>query len=590
MWGKAGDPFPNVTQCLLWKRPDGKVGLCLPMVDRDRRAVLQSEGRSLKLRWDTPGSAGRGDEATLALLGHGPDPFALMETALAALAERQRTFRLRRDKTQPRFLDYLGWCTWDAFYHSVDAEKVEAGLRSFKEGGVGPGFLILDDGWLDTTGDYLNSLEASPKFPHGLDPLVRAAKERYGVRFFGVWHAFEGYWVGLNPEGPLAREWPTVANQGRIRPWEGANDKLLDLRLISPEAIHRFYHEFHRRLRQAGVDLVKVDGQSALEVFTAGRLDRVPVMRAYQEALQGAVALNFGNELIHCMCHGSDVVYHMGHSQVWRNSQDYLPRTPNPVQQRHLVLNAFNALWSSGITIPDWDMFQTHGPMPEFHAAARALSGGPVYVSDRPGEQRFEILRRLALADGRVLRADHPALPLARTLFEDPTKADRPLLIQSRSGASGLVGAFNVRPEAVEVKDRVSPREIPGLEGESFAVWSWVGQSLKVCRSRQSVALKLPPEGFEILTFVPLDGGVAALGSLDHYVGVAALCRSGWVAESAYQIVSRGGGCFGFRVDEVPQGIDCEVPILSISFDQKSGLLKVTTEASAGPVTLSLLF
>lgn len=29
---------------------------------------------------------------------------------------------------------------------------------------------------------------------------------------------------------------------------------------------------------------------------------------------------------------------------------------------------------------PDWDMFQSLHPAAEYHASARAISGGPIYV------------------------------------------------------------------------------------------------------------------------------------------------------------------------------------------------------------------
>ena len=42
---------------------------------------------------------------------------------------------------------------------------------------------------------------------------------------------------------------------------------------------------------------------------------------------------------------------------------------------------------------PDWDMFHSQHPAAELHALARAVSGGPVYVSDYPGKHNFDILR-----------------------------------------------------------------------------------------------------------------------------------------------------------------------------------------------------
>jgi raffinose synthase len=41
----------------------------------------------------------------------------------------------------------------------------------------------------------------------------------------------------------------------------------------------------------------------------------------------------------------------------------------------------------------------------EFPAAARAIGGCAVYVSDKPGNHDFKILKKLVLPNGSVLRA-----------------------------------------------------------------------------------------------------------------------------------------------------------------------------------------
>ncbi len=48
---------------------------------------------------------------------------------------------------------------------------------------------------------------------------------------------------------------------------------------------------------------------------------------------------------------------------------------------------------------------------------ARAISGGAVYVSDKPGEHDFELLKALVLEDGSVLRALLPGRPTRDALF-----------------------------------------------------------------------------------------------------------------------------------------------------------------------------
>jgi raffinose synthase len=56
------------------------------------------------------------------------------------------------------------------------------------------------------------------------------------------------------------------------------------------------------------------------------------------------------------------------------------------------------------------------------------VSGGPVYVSDRPGVHDFELLKRVVLPDGSVLLAAQPGRPTADCLFTDVMRDGRSLL------------------------------------------------------------------------------------------------------------------------------------------------------------------
>ena len=77
---------------------------------------------------------------------------------------------------------------------------------------------------------------------------------------------------------------------------------------------------------------------------------------------------------------------------------------------------------------PDWDMFHSKHPAALLHATARAVSGGAVYVSDKPGHHDFSLLRRLVLPDGSVLRARLPGRATRDVLFDDPMRDGRTLL------------------------------------------------------------------------------------------------------------------------------------------------------------------
>lgn len=62
------------------------------------------------------------------------------------------------------------------------------------------------------------------------------------------------------------------------------------------------------------------------------------------------------------------------------------------------------------------------------HGMARAVSGGAVYVSDKPGQHDFTLLRRLVLPDGYILRAQLPGRPTRDCLFHDVLRDNRTML------------------------------------------------------------------------------------------------------------------------------------------------------------------
>jgi raffinose synthase len=98
------------------------------------------------------------------------------------------------------------------------------------------------------------------------------------------------------------------------------------------------------------------------------------------------------------------------------------------LQGCHMVYCAYNSLWMGQFIHPDWDMFQSSHPSAEFHAASRAISGGPIYVSDKVGQHNFELLRSFVLPDGTILRCENFALPTRDLLFADPLQDGKTML------------------------------------------------------------------------------------------------------------------------------------------------------------------
>ena len=146
--GTLVSKVPAETQFLLARLDDGSLLLLVPLLDDPARFSLRGKpDGSLELLAET------GDAHTLLRGGRalyvmqGDDLFAMMRQGASEVGERLGFGPLRTEKAPPEFVDQFGWCTWDAFYQEVSADKVREGLESFKAGGVSPRMMILDDGW-----------------------------------------------------------------------------------------------------------------------------------------------------------------------------------------------------------------------------------------------------------------------------------------------------------------------------------------------------------------------------------------------------------------------------------------------------------
>ena len=78
-----------------------------------------------------------------------------------------------------------------------------------------------------------------------------------------------------------------------------------------------------------------------------------------------------------------------------RNSDDFFPEV-EASHAWHVFTNAHNSLFTQHLNIlPDWDMFQTVHDYSGFHAAARCVSGGPIYITDVPGKHNVGLINQM---------------------------------------------------------------------------------------------------------------------------------------------------------------------------------------------------
>ena len=592
--GERLSEVPAETQSLLLELPGGAVALLVPLIDDRMRASLQgAAGDTLEVVIESGDPAVTTDSMMALFVAVGEDVYDLMARAASSVMAHLGTGRLRRDKSLPAFVDQFGWCTWDAFYQEVSPEKVRAGLTSFAAGGVSPRLLILDDGWQTERGfpvvaRRLTSLAANEKFDGSLAPTVAMARSEFGIETFLVWHAMVGYWGGVDLESlpeyhaqviPRAFSEGCLAHEPGVQHWWGT-----EVGVIPPDHIDRFFHDYHDRLRREGVDGVKVDTQAVLEGVSAGLGGRVHLMKRYRQALEGSAAVHFRGNLINCMSNANEMHYMALSTTLTRTSTDFWPLKP-ATHGLHLFTNAQVSVWFSEFVHPDWDMFQSGHPVGAFHAAARAVSGGPVYVSDKPGEHDFELLRKLVLPDGSVVRTRTPARPTRDCLFRDPLREDVWLKLFSHNAVGAVVGAFHCRYDeegAPPIHGAVSPSdaETEFLPGNSvshtlFAVYAHYAGELRVLARDERWEMTLPTLSAELFTIVPIDHGVAPIGLPALFNSGGAVLAQGWDGEGRNITRLRGLGEYLIYCERRPGRVLVDGRDAAYDYDPSSGALRV---------------
>ncbi|XP_038972675.1 probable galactinol--sucrose galactosyltransferase 2 isoform X2 [Phoenix dactylifera] len=508
--GMAGREVPLETQFMLVQSKDGtaeaELGAAagdsgeeggaatiytvfLPLLEGPFRASLQGNVHDqIEICLESGDMAVETNQAQYMVYMHsGTNPFEVITQAVKAVEKHMGTFHHREKKKMPSFLDWFGWCTWDAFYTKVTAEGVDEGLKSLSDGGAHPKFLIIDDGWqqigpdvqgqsravrllFSCVGDVrcltrwlfprrLTGIKENAKFQKkngeedqspGLKVVVDEAKQHHNVKYVYVWHAMAGYWGGVKPAGEGMEHYESALAYPVISPGVMGNqpnivkETVHGLGLVHPKKAYSFYTELHAYLASCGVDGVKVDVQNIIETLGAGHGGRVSLTRAYHQALEASVGRNFpDNGCISCMCHNTDMLYSAKQTAVVRASDDFFPRDPAS-HTIHISSVAYNTLFLGEFMQPDWDMFYSLHPAAEYHGAARAIGGCAIYVSDKPGHHNFELLRALVLPDGSVLRAQLPGRPTRDGLFNDPARDGTSLLkIWNANKCTGVVGVFN---------------------------------------------------------------------------------------------------------------------------------------------------
>ncbi|GAA5979800.1 hypothetical protein JCM10908_003050 [Rhodotorula pacifica] len=321
-------------------------------------------------------------------------------------------------------------------------EEEEARLAAAAQTGKKPSF-SADSGY-EGSPDAVRQLrelddEAREGTCYELRDVVRRIKAK-GIERVGVWMTLCGYWDGLHPESALSDTY-TLRRVTLRSPVDSSDQGHLYLPVLAD--LRAYYTDYFTSLHAAGIDFVKVDDQSKIDLFFEQEVgedeedgaqpeDVGDLRQAMLSEMRAAVDRIFGpqqDSVIHCMAGspriwGGDLAVlgaKCGRSII-RNSDDYYPDEVDS-HRWHVALNSVTNLLSSALRfVPDLDMAQGTHPYADVHVPFRAFSSAPVYATDVESLEGWSRLVATTRVGPRVLQNRSPGVNgtmLGHRLWDD---------------------------------------------------------------------------------------------------------------------------------------------------------------------------
>ncbi len=593
--GRPEDLMAEDNQFFFWQYEDGLYAAAMPLGGKGYSASLGSEGALFGAKSLSLVDSMDEKDIPLMAIAFGEDPYVLVDKLFeSGMKLMDREVNLRKNKTYPAQFEYLGWCTWNAFGHDLTTQKVMDGAKSFKDKGLEIPMLLIDDGWQQITGPngrLKSFLADESKLPGGLKSLTQQLRSQYGTKHIGVWHTLNGYWSGIDKDSELGQ-----AYADKLMPyvdkvtWTALEPDTFYIPTIKSAEGNAFYDNWYTYLRTQGIDFVKVDNQLITDRISKGQVPLFKAGEQLQENFQKAVSSHFDGGVFNCMNMTVDALYHYGSSAVARAVEDFFPDNETYDLQHgnaavHVLCANYNSYWLGAMVWPDFDMFQTHHKDAVYHAISRAISGGPIYITDTPGMQNSDIIKALSYRDGRIIRADLPSRPTKDCLFQ--VQDSLPFKAFSYSNGVGLLGIWNAA-DADVVKGSFSPGDVHGISGP-VALYDYFNKKAISTNAAEIFPLELNRMEYRLYYVAPLQQGAAVFGLVNKYNAPKTVDKLRISADAVSFTVPEEGNLAAYLAQK-PKRVSVNGQESRFVWD-KSGLLAVTipsTGSTAAPHTIEI--
>jgi len=567
-----GNTIPEKTQALLIKK-DEEYTFILPVCDNIYKTFLEGDNNCIYARiFSQTDSLSVCEKQVSVIFGTGKDPYKIISDCFKyAVNKLGNKVLLKEQRIYPEIFNYLGWCSWDAMHIHINHTELIEKCVEIKEKNIPIKWAILDDMWADCTNldnipkDYtveqmiptmhsstLNDFVADPiRFPKGLDGCISEMKKT--LDYIGVWFPCTGYWSGftIGKEGQNKYiKYLTVLRNGKCVP-NPDGDKPYNL-----------YCQMLKYLKYCGADFVKIDNQSCYATIYDNTYGIGSMAGSLQNGIDKSASDIFDGKLINCMGMASECSFNRKKTAISRCSDDFKPQD-KAWFAKHIMQCSYNSLIWGNLTYSDWDMWWTNDEQAEKNSLLRAISGGPIYISDRIGDSVKSILKPICFDDGRILRADNSCVPICECLTTDCHKYGKALSVYNMSHGAVCLASFNIYERNESVIAEISLSQF-NFNTDIAVVYNWKKKEVNFYKTDETIKISLMDnDDYSYCIIFPYNKKPVIIGRTDKFLSPAAILnnRNGEVEiyeKGEISIVSESNiscVCSGDKMENIGSGV-----------------------------------
>jgi len=421
---------------------------------------------------------------------------------------------LREQKEYPKAMRYLGWCTWEQYHKKISEEVMTNAFDRIEKSDIPVRWVLIDDGHQTAAkGNKMVSMKPdSTKFPNGWGPII-ARKKEDKVKWIGIWHTLLMHWGSVSPEHDM----PNLAPYLMPQPEKNINKLPKDNQYLSEssakadalipkdnqEDSEKFYLEFMRIVKEFGFDFIKTDNVSRSTIEYYGTANAARAQKNNVLSLEKACA-EHELGLMNCSAQNTIGMLNATNSATMRTSPDYQKHNI-ATSKSQILQSVFNVVWLGQTLWPDHDMFHSSDlEVGETMSVTKAMSGGPIYLSDAPTDFNKKVIMPLCYQDGLLIRPEAPGVPLPESIFNDALYEGEKLykVISPLKNYSCAIAAYNLSVTSQgELTTKITPKDYtyaPAMMQPFNGLWNVPKEGLVIYDWKAQKGKKLENEGFEV--------------------------------------------------------------------------------------------